>query len=131
MYLTRLKKRKIAELLFTAGMIITAIQGFLASSHIPTVSDSSMAIVMGLISIISALITTFYQYLHDSVPSKVAISGLIISFISILGGLNEWIKLIHINGQYGIAITFTISLCSAILQMASKVFYVPNKDSSK
>jgi hypothetical protein len=130
MYLTRAKRKSIVKFLFNAGIFITTLQGFLATSTIGGFSDTNKAILMGLISILSALVSTFYNYLHDDVPNKVAVAGLLLSLSSVLGGLNEFFKLIHIDGQFGVFITLVVSLASFSMQFYSKLYYQPKEKES-
>ena len=128
MFLTRKQKSNLAKKLFKIGGIIAILQLTLSSSQFGSNTDNnSMAIVMGLISIIGGIITASYQYLQENIPNKVAISGLLVSLLSIMGGLNEWIKLINIEGQLGVNIVFVISVLTFLLQLASKLVYVPKK----
>lgn len=128
MFLTRKQKSNLAKKLFKIGGIIAVLQLTLSSSQFGSNTDNnSMAIVMGLISIIGGIITALYQYLQENIPNKVAISGLLVSLLSIMGGLNEWIKLINIEGQLGVNIVFVISVLTFLLQLASKLVYVPKK----
>lgn len=127
MRLTRTQKAKLVKNIFAFGTIIASLQLFLASSTFTGFSSNSMALLMGTISIIGGLNTALYQYLHESIPSKLAISGLIIALISTLGGLNELVKIMPIDGQLGVNITFVISLVTFLLQLVSKLVYVPKK----
>ena len=128
MFLTRKQKSNLAKKLFKIGGIIAILQLTLSSSQFGSNTDNnSMAIVMGLISIIGGIITASYQYLQENIPNKVAISGLLVSLLSIMGGLNEWIKRINIEGQLGVNIVFVISVLTFLLQLASKLVYVPKK----
>ena len=128
MFLTRKQKSNLAKKLFKIGGIIAILQLTLSSSQFGSNTDNnSMAIAMGLISIIGGLITALYQYLQENIPNKVAISGLLVALLSVMGGINEWVKLIHIDGQLGVNITFVISLVTFLLQLVSKLVYVPKK----
>jgi hypothetical protein len=127
MKLTRSKRLSLAKLLFKVGGIIITIQLLLSSSQFSALDNNTMAIIMGCISIIGGLNTALYQYLHDSIPSKIAISGLLMAFISTCGGLNELVKIMPINGQLGVNITFVISIIAFVLQLVSKTYYVPKK----
>ena len=127
MYLTRTQKTKYAKTLFALGTVIASLQLFLASSTFGNFSPNSMAILMGIISIIGGLNTALYQYLHESIPTKLAISGLIMAIVSSLGGLNDIVKLLPISGQTSVNIVFVISIITFILQLASKLIYVPKK----
>jgi len=128
MFLTRKEKANYARKLFKIGGVIAVLQLTLSSSQFGSNTDNnSMAIVMGLVSIIGGLTTALYQYLQENIPNKVAISGLIVALISTMGGINEWVKLIDIEGQLGVNIVFVISIITFILQLASKLIYVPKK----
>lgn len=128
MFLTRKQKSNLAKYLFKIGSFIAILQLTLSSSQFGSnTSTNKMAIVMGLISIIGALVTALYQYLQENIPQKVAISGLLVALLSIMGGINEWIKLINIEGQLGVNIVFIISILTFLLQLASKMYYVPKK----
>lgn len=130
MYLNRVKKRIIVNFLFNAGIFITSLQGFLASSTFGFISDNTMAIIMGIISILSGVVNTSYQYLHSNVPKKVAVAGLLLSISSILGGFNELFKLIVIDGQIGIILTCGLSFMAFSMQLFSKLYYPADKKES-
>jgi hypothetical protein len=49
------------------------------------------------------------------------------AFISTCGGINELVKILPINGQLGVNITFIISIVAFVLQLVSKTYYVPKK----
>lgn len=127
MKLTRSKRLSLAKLLFKVGGVIMTIQLLLSSSQFSALDHNTMAIIMGCISIIGGLNTALYQYLHDNIPSRIAISGLLMAFISTCGGINELVKILPINGQLGVNITFVISIIAFILQLVSKTYYVPKK----
>jgi uncharacterized membrane protein HdeD (DUF308 family) len=127
MNLTRKQKANLVKRLFLSGAIIAGIQSLLASSHFPGLSDSYLAIIIGIISILAGLNTAFYQYLHDNIPNRIATSGLLMALASVVGGVNELFNIIPINGTYGVYITYSISAISFLLQLVSKVYYVPNK----
>ena len=127
MKLTRSKRLSLAKLLFKVGGVIMTIQLLLSSSQFSALDHNTMAIIMGCISIIGGLNTALYQYLHDSIPSRIAISGLLMAFISTCGGINELVKILPINGQLGVNITFVISIIAFVLQLVSKTYYVPKK----
>ena len=127
MNLTRAKRLSLAKLLFKIGGVIMTIQLLLSSSQFSALDYNTMAIIMGCISIIGGLNTALYQYLHDSIPSRIAISGLLMAFISTCGGINELVKILPINGQLGVNITFVISIIAFVLQLVSKTYYVPKK----
>ena len=127
MKLTRSKRLSLAKLLFKVGGVIMTIQLLLSSSQFSALDHNTMAIIMGCISIIGGLNTALYQYLHDNIPSRIAISGLLMAFISTCGGINELVKILPINGQLGVNITFVISIIAFVLQLISKTYYVPKK----
>ena len=127
MNLTRSKRLSLAKLLFKVGGVIMTIQLLLSSSQFSALDHNTMAIIMGFVSIIGGLNTALYQYLHDNIPSRIAISGLLMAFISTCGGINELVKILPINGQLGVNITFVISIVSFVLQLVSKTYYVPKK----
>ena len=127
MKLTRSKRLSLAKLLFKIGGVIMTIQLLLSSSQFSALDHNTMAIIMGCISIIGGLNTALYQYLHDNIPSRIAISGLLMAFISTCGGINELVKILPINGQLGVNITFFISIIAFVLQLVSKTYYVPKK----
>ena len=127
MNLTRSKRLSLAKLLFKVGGVIMTIQLLLSSSQFSALDHNTMAIIMGCISIIGGLNTALYQYLHDNIPSRIAISGLLMAFISTCGGINELVKILPINGQLGVNITFIISIVAFVLQLVSKTYYVPKK----
>ena len=127
MNLTRSKRLSLAKLLFKIGGVIMTIQLLLSSSQFSALDHNTMAIIMGCISIIGGLNTALYQYLHDNIPSRIAISGLLMAFISTCGGINELVKILPINGQLGVNITFVISIVAFVLQLVSKTYYVPKK----
>ena len=127
MNLTRSKRLSLAKLLFKVGGVIMTIQLLLSSSQFSALDHNTMAIIMGCISIIGGLYTALYQYLHDNIPSRIAISGLLMAFISTCGGINELVKILPINGQLGVNITFVISIIAFVLQLVSKTYYVPKK----
>ena len=127
MKLTRSKRLSLAKLLFKIGGVIMTIQLLLSSSQFSALDHNTMAIIMGCISIIGGLNTALYQYLHDNIPSRIAISGLLMAFISTCGGINELVKILPINGQLGVNITFVISIIAFVLQLVSKTYYVPKK----
>lgn len=127
MNLTRSKRLSLAKLLFKVGGVIMTIQLLLSSSQFSALDNNTMAIIMGFVSIIGGLNTALYQYLHDNIPSRIAISGLLMAFISTCGGINELVKILPINGQLGVNITFIISIVSFVLQLVSKTYYVPKK----
>ena len=127
MNLTRSKRLSLAKLLFKIGGVIMTIQLLLSSSQFSALDHNTMAIIMGCISIIGGLNTALYQYLHDNIPSRIAISGLLMAFISTCGGINELVKILPINGQLGVNITFVISIIAFVLQLVSKTYYVPKK----
>ena len=127
MNLTRAKRISLAKLLFKVGGVIMTIQLLLSSSQFSALDHNTMAIIMGCISIIGGLNTALYQYLHDNIPSRIAISGLLMAFISTCGGINELVKILPINGQLGVNITFVISIIAFVLQLVSKTYYVPKK----
>jgi hypothetical protein len=127
MNLTRAKRLSLAKLLFKVGGVIMTIQLLLSSSQFSALDNNTMAIIMGFVSIIGGLNTALYQYLHDNIPSRIAISGLLMAFISTCGGINELVKILPINGQLGVNITFVISIIAFVLQLVSKTYYVPNK----
>lgn len=127
MKLTRSKRLSLAKLLFKIGGVIMTIQLLLSSSQFSALDHNTMAIIMGCISIIGGLNTALYQYLHDNIPSRIAISGLLMAFISTCGGINELVKIMPINGQLGVNITFVISIIAFVLQLVSKTYYVPKK----
>ena len=127
MNLTRSKRLSLAKLLFKVGGVIMTIQLLLSSSQFSALDHNTMAIIMGCISIIGGLNTALYQYLHDNIPSRIAISGLLMAFISTCGGINELVKILPINGQLGVNITFVISIIAFVLQLVSKTYYVPKK----
>jgi hypothetical protein len=109
------------------GGVIMTIQLLLSSSQFSALDHNTMAIIMGFVSIIGGLNTALYQYLHDNIPSRIAISGLLMAFISTCGGINELVKILPINGQLGVNITFVISIVAFVLQLVSKTYYVPKK----
>ena len=127
MNLTRSKRLSLAKLLFKVGGVIMTIQLLLSSSQFSALDHNTIAIIMGCISIIGGLNTALYQYLHDNIPSRIAISGLLMAFISTCGGINELVKILPINGQLGVNITFVISIIAFVLQLVSKTYYVPKK----
>lgn len=127
MFLTRKQKNNLAKWLFKIGSAIGIIQVLLLTYHFPNFSDNDMAILMGLISIVGGLITALYQYFQESIPTKLAFSGLLVALLSVMGGINEWVKLINIEGQLGVNIVFVISVLTFLLQLASKLVYVPKK----
>jgi hypothetical protein len=127
MNLTRAKRLSLAKLLFKVGGVIMTIQLLLSSSQFSALDHNTMAIIMGFVSIIGGLNTALYQYLHDNIPSRIAISGLLMAFISTCGGINELVKILPINGQLGVNITFVISIVAFVLQLVSKTYYVPKK----
>ena len=127
MNLTRAKRLSLAKLLFKVGGVIMTIQLLLSSSQFSALDHNTMAIIMGCVSIIGGLNTALYQYLHDNIPSRIAISGLLMAFISTCGGINELVKILPINGQLGVNITFVISIIAFVLQLVSKTYYVPKK----
>ena len=127
MNLTRAKRLSLAKLLFKVGGVIMTIQLLLSSSQFSALDHNTMAIIMGFVSIIGGLNTALYQYLHDNIPSRIAISGLLMAFISTCGGINELVKILPINGQLGVNITFVISIIAFVLQLVSKTYYVPKK----
>ena len=127
MNLTRSKRLSLAKLLFKVGGVIMTIQLLLSSSQFSALDHNTMAIIMGFVSIIGGLNTALYQYLHDNIPSRIAISGLLMAFISTCGGINELVKILPINGQLGVNITFIISIVAFVLQLVSKTYYVPKK----
>ena len=127
MNLTRSKRLSLAKLLFKVGGVIMTIQLLLSSSQFSALDHNTMAIIMGFVSIIGGLNTALYQYLHDNIPSRIAISGLLMAFISTCGGINELVKILPINGQLGVNITFIISIIAFVLQLVSKTYYVPKK----
>lgn len=127
MNLTRSKRLSLAKLLFKVGGVIMTIQLLLSSSQFSALDHNTMAIIMGFVSIIGGLNTALYQYLHDNIPSRIAISGLLMAFISTCGGINELVKILPINGQLGVNITFVISIVAFVLQLVSKTYYVPKK----
>jgi len=125
MRLTRLQKANLVKFLYKLGAFVATLQLLLSSSQFGAFDASKMAIFMGFISIVSGITTALYQYLHDSIPNRVANTGLIMSLITICGGFNEWIKILPISGQLGVNITFAVTVISFGLQSWSKMRYVP------
>lgn len=122
-----MKKHNVVKFLYNLGIVITAIQTYILTSGIPKLPPHEVTIITGVISILSSFITTIYQYLHKSIPNRIAYTGVIFIVISLLGALNELFKIVPLNENISGIITYSISISSFVLQIIFKQVYQPKK----
>lgn len=122
-----MKKHNVVKFLYNLGIAITAIQTYILTSGIPNLPPHKVTIITGVISILSSFIATIYQYLHKSIPNRIAYTGVIFIVISLLGALNELFKIVPLNENISGYITYSISISSFVLQIIFKQVYQPKK----
>ena len=123
-----MKKSQVVKLLYNLGIVITAIQTFILTSGIPSLKPHEITIITGVISVLSSFVATTYQYLHKSIPNRIAYTGVVFIVVSLLGALNEIFKIIPLDERIGGYITYSISLASFVLQIIFKQVYQPKKN---
>lgn len=125
------RRVRIAKLLEAIGYGYGAIQAFIVTINNttpPLITPQSIVIVTGIIGMLSAINTTWYQFLTKAIPNKVAyMTGLVAVILSTLGAINEIFSILPINKTTSTWLTLAISGVSIVIQVVSKAYYVPSE----
>lgn len=127
--MTTSQKEQFVKILFIVGAVIALLQSFITTAGIPNLTKEEILVVGGVLGILSSIATSWYQFWSKHIPNKVAITGLIVLLISTLGGVNDIFKIVRLNAQSAIWVTWSISLASFLLQVVSKIIYIPTDKS--
>lgn len=125
--MTSLTKKKISKYLYPIGIVLTCLSSFVVSAGVPFLHGQQVIVLGGVIGFFSAINTTWYQYITESIPNKVAMYSILIAIVSSLGALNEFISLIPLDEPTSKSLTWLVSLFALIFQVWSKMKYVPKK----
>jgi NADH:ubiquinone oxidoreductase subunit 6 (subunit J) len=123
--MTKIFKRTLTKYLYLIGILLTCLSTFVVSAGVPFLHGQQTIILGGIIGFLSAINTTWYQYLSEKIPNKVAMCSVLIAIVSSLGALNEFISIVPMNDSTSKSLTWIISLLSLIFQVWSKMKYVP------
>lgn len=122
-------KKKYSKYLYTIGILLTCLSSFVVTSGVPFLHGQQLIIFGGIIGFLSAINTTWYQYLTESIPNKVAMYSILIAIVSSLGALNEFVAIVPLSEPVSKSLTWFISLFSLMFQLWSKMKYVPEEKS--
>jgi hypothetical protein len=125
--MTSITKKKFSKSLYVTGIILACLSSFVVSNGVPFLHGQQVIVLGGVIGFFSAINTTWYQYITESIPRKVAMYSILIAIVSSFGALNEFISLIPLEEPTSKSLTWLVSLFALIFQVWSKMKYVPKK----
>lgn len=102
--------------------VLTIIQGLLPSMG-ALIQAASMTIVSAIVMFLVSALTTWKQALSTEVQNKAVIPTIIVAVVATLGGLNDLFNVVPIGELTGQWIRFIITAATAVLNIASKIFW--------
>lgn len=120
---------KLVNLFTLSVAILTIIQGLLPSMG-AMVSATSMTIVSAILMFLVSGLTTWKQALSTEVQNKAMIPTIIVAIVATLGGLNDLFNMVPIGAVAGQWIRFIITSITAVLNIASKIFWPTDQTKS-
>jgi hypothetical protein len=124
-----MKNSKLINFFTLAVTVLTIIQGLLPSMS-TMVAASTMTIISAVLLFLVSGLTTWKQALSTEVQNKAMIPTIIVAVVATLGGLNDMFNVIPISAVAGQWIRFVITGITAILNIASKIFWPTDQTKS-
>jgi hypothetical protein len=117
-----MKSSKIVNLFTLLVAILTIFQGLLPSMS-AMITAATMTVVSAILMFLVSALTTWKQTLSTEVDNKALIPTILVAVVATLGGLNDLFNLVPIGAVTGQWIRFIITSVTAVLNIASKIFW--------
>lgn len=115
---------------FTASVaILTIIQGLLPSMSV-MIAASTMTVLSAVLMFLVSGLTTWKQALSTEVQNKAMIPTIIVAIVATMGGLNDMFNVVPLGAVTGQWIRFAITSITAVLNIASKIFWPTDQTKS-